>query len=314
MADYITLYNRIKKNLKRINKLNKLNPTDAYRFYHLDIPEFPYIIDNYAGHVIVWEKGKHSTDPNDQLMFQQKKAELIKMLHEIFSGQLIQIHYKNRKIMDRKNQYHKLNVDSNLVKVNEDGITYLINPAQYLDVGLFLDHRPLRKFLQKLQPRTSVLNLFCYTGSLSVAAAKAGAIVDSIDLSNTYLNWAKLNFKTNQLSLAHHQFIRADIVQWLNENVEKSYDLIILDPPSFSTSKKMISTFDVERDQKLLIHQCFKRLNPNGTIIFSNNKHKFKLDAELKKEYNIAETTYKTLDKNYPDQKAHKSFEIKKGG
>lgn len=174
-------------------------------------------------------------------------------------------------------QYEKFDKKGDKMQVWENGARLLVNLTDYLDTGLFLDHRDTRQIVRKEAHNKDVLNLFSYTGSVSVAAALGGArSVCTVDMSKTYLDWAKDNFKLNKLA-GPYAFIQADCTKWLAEHTGK-YDLIFIDPPSFSNSKRMNETWDVQRDHMALLTNAAKCLNDTGTMIFSNNKRGFKLD------------------------------------
>jgi 23S rRNA (cytosine1962-C5)-methyltransferase len=310
MADYQTLFNRLSKNLKLRQKMAKTLHTSAWRLYHKDIPEFPYIIDYYAGHFVVWEKGKSTK--NDEIYEKSvRNHEWIEQaLKELMQKKDLVTVFKTRTIQTRETQYNKEDSTNHYITVDEGELKFFLNLYDYLDVGLFLDHRPLRQRLLKDAKDKKVLNLFCYTGSLSVASAKAGAKVTSVDMSNTYLKWAEDNFLLNKLSVSQNSFIRADINEFLKTHFEK-YDLILLDPPSFSTSKKMHDVFDVQRDHVWMIERCMNLLNPGGMLIFSNNLRTFKLDASVNSKYNIKDITKWSIPQDISDAKIHVCFEIR---
>jgi 23S rRNA (cytosine1962-C5)-methyltransferase len=176
-----------------------------------------------------------------------------------------------------------------------------------------LDHRPSRYKVFKLAKNKQVLNLFSYTGSVSVAAALGGGQVTSVDLSNTYLDWSKRNFESNQIELQKHSFLHEDVLQYLEDSDENErFDLIFLDPPTFSNSKRMKNVLDTQKDHVLMVQNCMRLLKPQGLLIFSTNKRKFKLEPELKNEFKIAETTSQTIPQDFHDQQIHTSFEIRK--
>ena len=183
--------------------------------------------------------------------------------------------------------------------VNEGRARFEVNLSDYLDTGLFLDHRPVRQLVGELASGKSLLNLFCYTASATVQAALAGAKSSlSIDMSNTYLDWAQRNFELNSLSVSKHKLLRADCLKWLEED-SQTFDVIFLDPPTFSNSKKMESVLDVQRDHPELIRQAMAKLNPEGTLVFSNNFRKFKLDELTSRQFSCENITQQTLDSDF---------------
>ncbi len=302
------LINRLKKNLRKINNWLKTKEANAFRLYDRDIPDIPYIIDIYDCFAVVYEKGK--TNVPEELRLQNQEN-ITQALQELF--ELKEVFFKLRKSNKGNEQYTKQTKWDErhlLHTVNENQALFEINLTDYLDTGLFLDHRPLRKIVRNKTQVQKCLNLFCYTGSISVMAALAGAQVTSVDLSNTYLKWAMRNFSLNQLNPGEHHFVKADILDYLDELKDK-FDLIILDPPSFSNSKSMQKTLDIQRDHASLIKKCIKVLSPNGTLYFSTNKRGFKLDQEIEENYNVTDITKKSIPIDFRDAKIHQCFEIK---
>ena len=168
----------------------------------------------------------------------------------------------------------------------------------------------LRKIIKKISKDKKVLNLFSYTGSISVYAANGGGKVTTVDLSNTYIDWSKANFRLNEIKLNEHKFITSDVFKFLKET-QDTFDVIIIDPPSFSNSKKIHSIFDVQRDHRGLIDLAFLRLNSSGVIFFSNNFRKFMLDKDLLAKYNVKDITYQSIPEDFRDKKIHSCFELK---
>ncbi len=311
MTDYSMIYNRLVKNKKKIkNYLQKYNIC-SYRIFDKDIPEFPYIIDIYDQNAIVFEKGKKILASEIDIL---EKRELTTLqiqdaLKDIFHIKKQNIYLKMREKQKGKDQYERLSKQSSFFKITEGPLRFQVNLEDYLDTGLFLDHRPLRQRLIKESKEKRVLNLFAYTGSLSVAAAYSGARVTTVDMSNTYLDWAKENFTINDIPLHAHSFIRADVIKFLDHLPEK-FDTIILDPPSFSNSKKMDDSFDVQQDHKTLISKLMPYLRQGGTLIFSNNYRKFKMDDEILSQFEVNDITYKSIPEDFRDKKIHSCFEI----
>ena len=183
----------------------------------------------------------------------------------------------------------------------------------YLDTGLFLDHRLLRLRFAQLQPGTRFLNCFCYTASASVHAALAGAVTTNVDMSQTYLNWAEENFRLNHLALDKHQFVHYDCVEWLQVTQDK-FDVIFLDPPSFSNSKRMQDTLDIARDHEILIRACMRLLAPQGVLYFSTNFRRFQLSPSIMEEYTVRDISLETIDTDFKrNTKIHQCFRLTKG-
>lgn len=306
MSDLQTIRNRIEKNFKHKSKWAKSNNIEAYRVYDRDIPDFPFIVDLYKDNIIVFDKSDDEID-------QDKKHHLdflLDSLIDLFKIPKDEIIIKQRFRRKDKDQYEKIESRNELIEVREGNTLFFVNLHDYLDTGLFLDHRPLRQIVLKEAKGKKVLNLFSYTGSISVYAAMGGALsVTSVDLSHNYQDWAKKNFELNKLSIREHNFIVESALIYLPK-CEAKFDLIILDPPTFSNSKKMDTDFDVERDQEFIVNQCMRILNPNGVLYFSNNKRKFKLSPELSSKYNVVNITERTIPIDFHDKKIHHTFKI----
>ena len=195
--------------------------------------------------------------------------------------------------------YEKLKSKGDFVPVQEGQARLLINLHDYLDTGLFLDHRPLRRRIAAEARGKRFLNLFCYTGAATIHAALGGAShTCSVDLSNTYLGWLRKNLALNGLAEGRHMLVKADCLAWLG-SAEEHYDIIMLDPPSFSNSSGMEGSFDVQRDHVPLVEAAMQRLSPGGVLYFSNNRRRFKLDPELSENYRCTDITRQTLDPDF---------------
>ena len=225
--------NRIKKNLKRLKSHGIPSQTEAYRIYDLDIPEYPFMADIYQNSIVIHDRRHDEIDKGKNNL-----EEFTIALKNIFPS-VGDIFLKKRKNQDRFQKYHKFSTKKKETYVCENKIYYKVNLSDYIDTGLFLDHRPLRKWVKKESKDKDVLNLFSYTCSISTcAAAGQASSVTSIDLSKKYLDWGKENFTRNNIPLEAHRFIDGDILEILPDLRDDSYDLIICDPPTFSNSKK----------------------------------------------------------------------------
>lgn len=271
--------NRVNKNIKKLQKWVKRDEIECYRLYDADLPEYNVALDRYQDYLVVQEyRAPKSVDPNKA---RKRLFDLVTGLSECGLATPDKIIVKQRQQQKGKQQYQKVSESKDRLVVTEYGVKFYVNLTDYLDTGLFLDHRNMRHWLQQHSKGKRVLNLFAYTGAASVHAALGGASqVTTVDMSNTYLNWAKDNFRLNRLTISDHEFIRADCLQWLAEPKGAKFDLIFLDPPTFSNSKKMEVSFDVQRDHLQLLKQASALLSPGGTMIFSNNKRQFKLDLD----------------------------------
>jgi 23S rRNA (cytosine1962-C5)-methyltransferase len=302
----IIIKNRLEKNYKHKSKWARREKIEAYRLYDRDIPEFPYIVDLYNDQVVIYEKTDEIIDQDKLHHFDY----LLEALNDMLKISEDKVILKSRYRQSKEKKYEKLDSENSFITVAEKEAKFLVNLHDYLDTGLFLDHRPLRQIIFKESKGKKVLNLFSYTGSISVFAALGGATsVTSVDMSSNYQDWARKNFLANNISLREHNFIIESALDYLPKAQHK-FDLIILDPPTFSNSKKMDDDFEVEEDQIEIVSECMRLLNPNGTLYFSNNKRKFKLDESLKEKYNIINITEKTIPMDFHDQKIHHCFKI----
>lgn len=305
------ILNRLIKNLKKRKSLTK-NNVNAYRLYGKDIPEIPFIIDIYSNNAVIYEKGIRLDKENfEQQSKRLKNIEDIKSsIKKILNINEDNIFFKERIVQKGKNQYTPESKSNEFITVNENNLKFLVNLKDYLDTGLFLDHRPLRQIISKTKDKKTALNLFSYTGSLSVAAAFAGLKVTTVDMSKTYIDWAKENFKLNELDTSSHTFIQQDVLSYL-EGDFGSFDIIILDPPSFSNSKRMTKSFNIQDDHTYLIKKLAKNLKEDGTLYFSNNYRDFKLNNEIYNAFDVQDITKASIPSDFRDPKIHHCFVIR---
>ncbi len=308
MNDVSAFYNRIKKNISKHKGWVKSQHIEAYRAYDKDIPEYPYIVDFYKDHAVVYEQGKRLEEDQSDLS-QRHQNEIVEALHLLgFKDENIHLKVRERKL--GLEQYEKLSEKENYFIVQENQARFWINLDDYLDSGLFLDHRPVRQKIYKMARNKKFLNLFSYTGSVSVFAALGGAHVTSVDMSRTYMNWARQNFEINYLNENEHIFINDDALKFLDYH-HKKYDLIFLDPPTFSNSKKMEGTLDILRDHMDLISRTMNLLNEDGLLIFSTNYRDFKIDESIVEEFDVKDITPQTIPQDFRSPKIHHCYEIK---
>lgn len=301
--------NRIRKNYKHIRKWAKKSITNCFRIYDRDIKEYPLTIDFYDGkfcvHFFSYDKGQE--EPALEL-----KEEIKTVLTSLFETSSENIYWKTRTKREKLEQYEKLNEKEQFFTVLEYGAQFKINLTDYLDTGLFLDHRETRQKIKSLAKDKNVLNLFAYTCSFSIQAALGGAFfTKSVDMSNTYTSWGEENFLINKLSLKDNEVVRADCLKFLDEEIRK-YDIIIIDPPTVSRSKKMDEMFDIQEDYIFLIKKSLKLLLPEGMIFFSTNSRKFKFDESLFEDCQIRDISNKTIPLDFHNQKIHKCWQISK--
>ena len=304
------LANRIRKNYRHIRKWAKRSITNCFRIYDRDIREYPLAIDFYAGKFCVqyFSQSRESCEPPPALVQEVEKA-----LQTVFGKECDKIYWKTRAKRKETRQYEKIDISREFFDVLEYGVKFKVNLQDYLDTGLFLDHRETRHLVASFAKGKRILNLFAYTCSFSVHAALAGAtFTKSVDLSNTYTAWGKENFTLNALSLEHHQVIREDCLKFLEEEARSGikYDVIVIDPPTISRSKKMNQLFDIQTDYVFLISQSLRLLSKEGTIFFSTNSRKFNFDFQFFPACSIKEITEKTLPLDFRDSKIHRCWKL----
>lgn len=270
--------NRLKKNIGKVGKWAKKEQLDCYRIYDADLPEYNVAIDIYLDHIVIQEYAAPKDIPEEKA--KRRLTDIIRATIQVTGIEANKVVLKVREKQKGRNQYQKMAQVAQTMEVNEYGVKLIVNLYDYLDTGLFLDHKITRRRLGEMAQGKDFLNLFAYTGSATVHAAKGGArSTTTVDMSKTYLQWAKDNMALNGCVGNQHKFEQADCLQWL-ENAQGQYDLIFIDPPTFSNSKRMEASFDVQRDHIKLMKNLKRLLRPGGTIVFSNNKRHFKMDLE----------------------------------
>lgn len=304
--------NRLKKNLKTVSKWAKREDIHCYRIYDADLPEYAVAVDRYEDWLHVQEYVPPKTI--DPAMAERRLLDVLSALPEVTGVPAQKIVLKRRERQSGKRQYEKQSDEKRTMVVREGQVNILVNLKDYLDTGLFLDHRPTRFEIAKLAANKRFLNLFCYTATASVHAAAVGARCTSIDMSHTYINWGRDNFSLNNLSLDEHKFEQADCLQWLKDD-KGEYDIIFMDPPSFSNSKRMEGVLDIQRDHVDLIRMAMARLAPGGTLIFSCNLRKFILDNEALSDLDVSDVSAKSIPADYARRpNIHVCFHIKAKG
>ncbi len=318
----IALHNRLVKNNKHLSRWAKRNDVSCYRIYDADLPEFAFALDRYGNALDPDQAWYLLSEYQAPKTVDAEKAEqriilaqqVVKKLFQLKDNQLFS---KLRQRQRGKLQYEKLDKQGEMFQVREGSAQLLVNMTDYLDTGLFLDHRLTRQLIAAQVRDKRVLNLFCYTASVSVQAALGGAaLVTSVDMSATYINWAKENFELNDLrNEKKYQFIQADCVELLRSpeahDLADKYDLIFLDPPSFSNSKKMHETLDIQRDHEELIINSMKLLYKKAKLIFSTNKKGFRLSDAIQRDFTVTDITYQTVSEDFKRRpKMHQCWEI----
>ncbi|MDQ7091321.1 MAG: bifunctional 23S rRNA (guanine(2069)-N(7))-methyltransferase RlmK/23S rRNA (guanine(2445)-N(2))-methyltransferase RlmL [Methylococcales bacterium] len=296
--------NRLRKNFKNLKKWAKQQDITCYRLYDADLPEYAVAIDIYYGDQL-WVNVQEYDPPKtiDAHKANQRLTGLLSEIPTILNIPAQQVFLKIRRKQKHTAQYEKQNDSENFQAVREGPCQFWVNFEDYLDTGLFLDHRPLRLMIAQQAKGKRFLNLFAYTGTASVHAAMGGAKSTlTVDMSNTYLQWAKNNFELNNLNGPDYQFVRSDCVEWL-ENAQQTstgqFDLIFLDPPTFSNSKRMEQCFDIQLEHVKLIQNAAALLSDNGVLYFSTNFRRFKLDADALDYLNIEELSAATIPHDF---------------
>jgi len=309
---YLMFRNRLEKVYKHIAKQANRQGVSCYRVYDHDLPEFPLIIEFYEDKVYLSEyKRRHSlTDEEHEGWLNECK----KVIAEVLGVSLDDIFLKLRqRKQNRLSQYQKLDQEKKEFVVHENGLKFVVNLSDYLDTGLFLDHRITRQMIRELSHQKRVLNLFCYTGSFSVYAAAGGASrIVSVDLSKTYLEWAERNMELNFPEFFTAEFVQADVKLYLKKIQANSFDLVIMDPPTFSNSKRMEDFLDIQRDHVELINDCINVLYPNGLLFFSTNFTRFQIDVGNIKATSVKDITNATTPFDFQSKLKRFCFRITK--
>ncbi len=310
--------NRLAKNLKRLRSWAQREEISCYRLYDADMPEYAFAIDLYT-----------TLEPPQQWLYVQeyaapaeieleavrrRRGEVLATLPEVTGVAAECIRVRTRRRTPRGEQYEKLDDSSHFHVIAEGGLKFRVNFGDYLDTGIFLDHRPTRARLRAAARGVRFLNLFAYTGTGSVYAASGGArSTTSVDMSRTYLEWAQRNLALNGMQAGTHQVVQAECREWLASTASgaERYELIFLDPPTFSNSKRMEGVLDIERDHPQLIEASARLLAPGGLLVFSTNAQKFRLDEALGSRYAVRDISAATLPKDFErNPRIHRCYEI----
>lgn len=301
--------NRLQKNRRQLNRWLRQNDIQCYRLYDADMPEYAVAVDVYGEHVHVQEYAAPKSVDADKA--QARLLDALAAIPQALGIPRENVQVKRRERQTGLRQYERQAEQGEFLEVREGQVKLLVNLTDYLDTGLFLDHRPMRLRIASEARGKRFLNLFCYTGAATVHAAAGGArTTTSVDLSKTYLDWARRNLALNGFS-EKNQLVQADVMQWLAKE-QGEYDLIFIDPPTFSNSKRMQDVFDVQRDQRTLINEAMRLLAKDGTLYFSNNFRKFELEPELAELYDIEEISAQTIDQDFArNPKIHRAWRIR---
>ena len=314
----VSFANRLKKNLKKLSNWAKQNHVTCYRAYDADLPEYAVAVDIYRGEQI-WVNVQEYEPPKtiDQHKADQRLAGLLAEIPNVLGINRDQVFLKIRRKQRSTDQYEKHGDQGRFHIIEEGGCKLLVNFEDYLDTGLFLDHRPMRLLIQQQAKDKRFLNLFAYTGTATVHAAMGGAkSTTTVDMSNTYINWAKNNMALNK-STGEHEFIQADCLEWLEHEARqpypRQYDLIFLDPPTFSNSKRMDDVFDIQNDHVQLIKNAVTLLAPDGVLYFSTNFRRFKIDKPALSGLTLEDITAMTIPEDFSrNPRIHYCWRIQK--
>lgn len=306
MSDFSAFLNRLRKNARHWGKWARRQGISCYRVYDRDVPEFPLAVDIYHNQAHLQEFDTGWQMPEDEHAAWVETVR--KNAAEALELPLQHITYKLRARQRGESQYEKSGTAGEDFVAEEGGHRFVVNLAAYLDTGLFLDHRITRRMVQERAAGKHFLNLFAYTGSFTVYAAAGGAASSvTVDMSNTYQDWSLRNFELNGMDLKRHRLVRADVFLFLDRALAagEKFDLIVMDPPSFSNSKKMQGVLDVQRDHPRLINACLKLLTPGGELFFSTNLRSFKLDASALASSRVMDISAQTVPDDFRNKKIH---------
>ncbi|NDV13880.1 class I SAM-dependent methyltransferase [Crenobacter caeni] len=311
MVDVSPFLNRLAKNYKHLAKWARRQEIEAWRIYDRDIPQFPLAVDLYGTRAQVYEYDTGWQIDDDA--YQAWLDAALGAIAEVTGIASEAIAVKTRRRQKGVQQYEKLDAQGRDFVVLEQGQRFWVNLDDYLDTGLFLDHRNTRRRVREEAAGKRFLNLFAYTGSFSVYAAAGGAVSsETVDLSNTYQDWTRRNFELNGVDLARHHLVRADVFQYLDDAARdhKRFDLIVMDPPSFSNSKKMLEILDVQRDQARLVDCAMDLLADDGVLYFSNNLRSFTLEPSLEARYAVRDISAQSVPEDFRNRKIHQCWRI----
>lgn len=309
----VMFHNRLTKVYRHVARQARRQGVSCYRIYDHDLPEFPFCIERYEDKLYLAEyQRRHGMTDEEHAAWLET---CIPTIGEVLETPDDAIYYRQRRRKaGRQDQYEKLASEQEFFVVKEAGLSFRVNLTDYLDTGLFLDHRITRGMVRQEAAGKRMLNLFCYTGSFSVYAAAGGAAqIDSVDLSKTYLAWAEANMALNVPADAGTQrFIHADVKQWLDEASPGTYDVVVMDPPTFSNSKRMKDFLDIQRDHAELINKTLRAMRPGGLLYFSTNFRRFQLESEKLSAASVKDITGATTPFDFEGKLFRRCYRIVK--
>ncbi len=295
--------NRLRKNLAQLEGWAERNRIEAFRAYDADMPEYAFAIDVYGRHprhLVVQEYAPPRSVDADKARV--RRREVLSVLPEVFDVPIGNIHSRVRRVQKRASQYEARGERGQRFQIQEGGLKFWVNFSDYLDTGLFLDHRPTRERIRQLAAGKVFLNLFCYTASATVYAAAGGARRTlGVDLSNTYLQWARDNLELNGFGREQHELLATDCLAWLAREAAggQAFDLIFMDPPTFSNSARMSGVLDVQRDHVGMIRNAMRLLRPAGHLLFSTHFSRFRLDPVVQEEFIVEDISAATIPEDF---------------
>ena len=314
MTTVVDFANRVRKNARHWGKWARRRSIQCYRVYDRDIPEFAFALDRYGEYAHLQEYERSSVEDDAE------RGEWRSQVHLAAADGLElppeRVVMKRRARRRAGEQHEKTGESGQDFVVEEGGHRFIVNLEAHLDTGLFLDHRNTRALVQEEAKGKRFLNLFSYTGSFTVYAAAGGAADSiSVDLSNTYLDWAQRNFELNRIDARRHRLVRADVLQWLGEagRAGERFDLIVLDPPSVSKSKAMVHALDVQEDHPALIEACARLLNRRGVLYFSTNLQRFRAAPGAFDGLEAEEISERTVPEDFRNRRIHRCWRAVKG-
>lgn len=302
--------NCLRNNYRHVRKWARRTKTNCFRLYDRQLHHYPLAIDFYDNRYCVHYFSKHRDMPEAEPSLVQ---EVNQTLQDLLGADIAHIYWRERIRRAKTQQYEKEDHKEDFFLVQEYGVHFGINLTDYLDTGLFLDHRETRQLVAKASKGKRLLNLFAYTCSFSVHAAVAGAtFTKSVDMSNTYTAWGRENFEVNDIDPTNHPIVRADCLVFLDEEIRSGikYDVIVIDPPTISRSKKMEKMFDVQVEYGFLIQKALQLLEKDGVIFFSNNLRSFVFDEKLFEGCHTREISQQTIPFDFHDNKIHRCWKI----
>lgn len=301
---------RLNKRAKHLRKWPSKKNITCFRLYERDIPELPFVVDRYENqyHITEYER-PHDRDPGRHAAWLELMKKTVARTFEV---PIHRVHLKMRRRQSGTSQHNKVDSAARNFIVSEGGFKFLVNLSDYVDTGLFLDHRTTRAMVQQAARGANFLNLFCYTGSFSVyAAAGEAASTTSVDWSNTYLDWARENMSINGFQGDNHRFVRSGTLEFIQRlKPSEKFDLVVVDPPTFSNSKRSEDIWDVQRDYVELLKRLAMHVRTDGVVFFSTNFRKFKFDDTQLTDYSCREISKQTVPEDFRNKKIHRCWKL----